>query len=464
MTYRKKYQLGTNMKKADISYVGGILTEYRQSYEEGLDIKKYEALFRAVGNMQDEEAQKAVLADTLFEIIADAPMREDYPFREPSSYEEICSLRKPHALSSPKTLTTEILREKISGAWYGRICGCILGKPAEGTRFAELKKFLLDAGNYPMYRYIKRADIHYKSTIRTSCLADEMMFAPWDDDTNYLVLAQLLIEKYGRNFTSKNVLELWLETQPLSSYFTAEKTALVNYINGLQPPVSAVFRNPYREWIGAQIRGDYFGYIHPGDPEAAAELAFRDASVSHVKNGIYGEMFVAAMLAAAAVSENREDVIRGGLAQIPATSRLHASVTHLLREYEMGVSQEKVFADIHATWDDRDNYDWCHTIPNTMIVTAALLYGKGDFGKTVCMAVETGFDTDCNGATVGSVLGMMIGENGISDEWKTPVNGILETTVQGIGKAPVSEFVDKTMRHILAVNYAEKNATPFIFD
>jgi len=330
MTYRKKYQLETGLKKAQSEYANGILTEYRQSYDEGLDIEKYEALFRAIGNLSADEPQKSALSGTLFELIADAPMREGYEYQEPSDWEEIRLLCKPYALKNPKKPSEDTLREKISGAWYGRICGCILGKPAEGTRFAELQKFLKDAGNYPMYRYIRRSDIHYKSTIRTSCLADEMTFAPWDDDTNYVVLAQVLIEKYGRNFTSKDVLDIWLEKQPVYSYFTAEKTALVNYINGLQPPVSAVFQNPYREWIGAQIRGDYFGYINPGNPEAAAEMAFRDASISHVKNGIYGEMFVAAMLAAAAVTDDMEEIIRSGLAQIPYSSRLYAAVERLL--------------------------------------------------------------------------------------------------------------------------------------
>ncbi len=137
MNYRNRYHLETGLKKTKSGYVNGILTEYRQSYDEGLDVKKYESLFHAVGNLAEDEAQKSALADTLFEMIADAPMREDYPFKEPSSWEEIRLLCKPYALKNPKIPSGEILREKISGAWYGRICGCILGKPAEGTRFAE---------------------------------------------------------------------------------------------------------------------------------------------------------------------------------------------------------------------------------------------------------------------------------------------------------------------------------------
>ena len=299
-----------------------------------------------------------------------------------------------------------------------------------------------------MHRYICRPDIKYKSTIRTSCLADEMKFAPWDDDTNYVVLAQILIEKYGRDFTPRNVMELWVERQPMPSYYTAEKVALLNFTRGYLPPYSAMYQNPYREWIGAQIRGDYFGYISPGDPEKAAEMAWKDASISHVKNGIYGEMFVSAMLACAAVTDNVRDVILGGLAEIPATSRLYESVMRLLKRYDEGISKEEAFSDIHQVWDDYDAHDWCHTISNALIVVASLLYGEGDYGRSICMAVETGFDTDCNGATVGSVLGMMLGEKGISDYWKAPTHGILDTTIAGAEKSEIAVLAQKTMKHV----------------
>jgi len=342
----------------------------------------------------------------------------------------------------------ETLRKKISGAWYGRICGCLLGKPCEGVKQDELTQFLRDSDNYPMTRYICRKDIKYKSKIRTSCLADEMTCAPWDDDTNYVVLAQILIEKYGRDFEPKHMIALWSERQPFTSYFTAEKMALLNFMRGYQPPFSAMYQNPYREWIGAQIRGDYFGYINPGNPALAAEMARRDASISHVKNGIYGEMFVAAMIAVAAVTDSIRDIVFAGIAQIPATSRLYEAIVRLVERYDEGVTKEEAFADIHSAWDDRDTYDWCHTIPNALIVVAALLYGEGDYGKSICMAVETGFDTDCNGATVGSVLGMRGGEDCIGEQWKAPTHGVLDTTVYGASKSEIALLVERTMKHL----------------
>jgi hypothetical protein len=268
-------------------------------------------------------------------------------------------------------------------------------------------------------------------------------------------MAQMLVKKNGRDFTPEDVMKLWISCQPKTSYCTAERVAYLNYLRGYHPPVCAVYKNPYREWIGAQIRGDYFGYINPGNPELAAEMAWRDASISHVKNGIYGEMFIAAMIAVAAVNDNIKDIIYGGLAEIPATSRLYESIMTLIGKYDAGVSKEEAFDWINEEWDDDDEHDWCHTISNALIVVASLLYGEGDYSKSICMSVDVGFDTDCNGATVGSILGMRGGEGCVDEYWKAPTHGILDTTVVGAEKSPIAELVEKTMKHMPEGLYEE---------
>ncbi len=84
-----------------------------------------------------------------------------------------------------------------------------------------------------------------------------------------------------------------------------------------------------------------------------------------------------------------------------------------------------------------------------MIVAASLLYGEGDFGKSICLAVQTGFDTDCNGATVGSVFGMMGGTEAIGACWKDPLQDTLHTSIFGVGTVRISECAAKTLAHVV---------------
>lgn len=431
-------------------YSSNLMTEYQQSIEEGLDIESYQDVFGAVSRLPKDEFKKRI-GDVLFEMIINASPKEGYPYHEPSELNAIQELRKPYSYEKNNTLDPE---SKIQGAWMGRICGCMLGKTVEGIRTNELVPFLKETNNYPMHRYILHSDLNeeilnkYKYPFASRRYADAIDGMPVDDDTNYTVLYQEIIEKYGRDFTPFDVSRAWLRYQPKDAYCTAERVAFCNFVKGYEPPTSAVYKNPYREWIGAQIRADYFGYINPGNPELAAEMAWRDASISHTKNGIYGEMFVAAMLAVSAETNRIRDIIQGGLAQIPHTSRLYEAIMTVLDGFEQGISQSDCFRSIHKKYNEHNSHDWCHTISNAMIVAASLLYGGGDYGKSICMAVETGFDTDCNGATVGSILGMANGIGSIPEYWTAPIGDRLHTSIFGINTVRISDRVKLTLTHM----------------
>lgn len=432
-------------------YSSNLLTEYEQSVEEGLDIEAYKDIFFSVSRLPKGEIKKK-LGDVLFEVISSAEQRENYKYIEPSDLDMIRNLRSRTDIDLSYDEST--LGDKILGAWMGRVCGCMLGKTVEGIRTDELVPFLKETGNYPMHRYIYKSDLtdeivsKYKYGFMGRCYADDIDGMPVDDDTNYVVLAQEIINRYGRDFTSYDVSRAWLNFQSKDAYCTAERVAFCNFVRGYEPPESAIYKNPYREWIGAQIRGDYFGYINPGDPEKAAEMAFKDASISHVKNGIYGEMLAAAMIAVAASTNDVKKIILAGLAEIPHTSRLFEDVMSVLNAYESGVSGSECFDMIHSRYDEYSAHGWCHTNSNAMIVAASLLYGEGDFGRSICMAVETGFDTDCNGATVGSVLGMANGIRSIPSYWSDPIHDTLHTSIFGVGTVKISERAEQTLRHI----------------
>lgn len=450
-------------------YASSIMDEYRQSVDEGLDVEEYKALFEAVARLPKNSIKKD-LGDIIHKIVTGTSYKKDYKYNEPSQLSEIKKLRKDlnelveiscveiscDNNENHKDIKTDlsVLKDKIYGAWYGRVSGCMLGKTVEGIRYSELTRFLTETDNYPMNRYILKSDLNkvdlseYNYDFPSRRYADDIDGMPMDDDTNYTVIGQKIIEEYTKDFTPLNVIETWCRCQSKDAYCTAERVAFCNYIKGYRPPNTAIYKNPYREWIGAQIRGDYWGYINPGDPEKAAEMAWRDASISHIKNGIYGEMFVAAMIAVAAETSDLKKIILTGLSQIPYTSRLYEEIMQIIDKHSKGETQKQVFEYIHKRYNEGESYGWVHTISNAMIVTAALLFGEGDFGKSICMAVETGFDTDCNGATVGSILGIANGIDSIGKEWTDPFNDKLETSIFGLEKVKISDMAEKTLLHI----------------
>ncbi len=430
-----------------------VLVEFEQCRSEGKDVAKYEEACRNIAALHEalnDDIEKA--AEALAAKMQSVQPSPDFPYDEPSDYESIMAKSASVKPSLPSIPDDSVLRDKIAGAWYGRIAGCLLGKPVEGYRSERLLPLLNGTDNYPMKKYITKAEFTDKLTDelkidRNACWADNIGgIAPVDDDTNYTVFALKLIENYGCDFKPDDVLEAWLRWIPMLSTCTAERAAYRNAAMGLLAPETAMYKNPYREYIGAQIRGDFFGYINPGNPGRAADMAFRDASISHIKNGIYGEMFVSAMIAASAVTSDIREIIEAGLAYIPEKSRLMRDVRKVVSMYESGASAEDIIAAIHNDYDEHTGFGWCHTNSNAMIVAMALLCGGGDFGKSICLAVQSRFDTDCNGATVGSIVGMINGASAIPAYWIEPFGGNLRTTIEGYNNVTVDMLTDRTLQ------------------
>lgn len=437
-----------------MKYGTALEIEWKQSMEEGKDVEGLKDICSQIaGKAENENWEKEAAA--VGRRMLNAPVRADYPYIEPSDLKSIRAEAPARRHSFTNNLKPEELKDKIAGAWIGRISGCLLGKPVEGFRRKRLYALLKGTDNYPMHKYIcenefseeLKEQIEYDNLEPWQrCYADRIGGrAPVDDDTNYTVFALKLIEEYGRDFRPNDVLEAWLSWIPMFSTCTAERVAYRNAAAGLYAPETATVENPYREWIGAQIRGDFFGYINPADPEAAAAMAWRDASISHVKNGIYGEMFIAAMIAAAPVCGDRIKVVEAGLDEIPEKCRLRKEIDKVLGWYRDGVDAQEAIERIHQAYDEYDQHDWCHTNSNAMIVVTALLYGEGDLGKTICLAVGAAFDTDCNGATAGSIVGMMAGRSQIPAYWYECYHERLATSISGYNDVTVEQLTEKTM-------------------
>ncbi len=434
--------------------------ELMEARDEG---KKTEGLEQKVMEIESmgEGAEKEALAGALLDEMTGLPIEAEYGFLEPSDLEDIKAARSHQKLQLPSYTDGQDdggLYNKIYGAWLGRCAGCLLGQPVEGWSRSRIETFLKGTDNYPLLRYMssqvpehikKECDVSdYPGVYGNSKKGwiNNVDCMPEDDDTNYTIIGLKIVEKYGIDFTPDNVAECWLDYLPILHTCTAERVAYRNLVNLIFPPNSAGYRNPYREWIGAQIRADFYGYIAPGNPELSSSMAFRDASISHTKNGIYGEMFIAAMISAAAVTGDMEKIIDSGLSVIPEASRLHKSIQTVLEWKRAGVSREEAIDQIHQLYDEKNSHDWCHTVSNAMIVCVSLLYGKLDFGKSIGIAVMAGFDTDCNGATVGSILGMLLGADSLPDSWIKPLNNQLKSGIDGFTRVEISELALRTMR------------------
>ncbi len=449
-----------------------LVTEREQARDEGRDLRTVETEFdcllavdgggKAAGGKRDEKWLDA--AFSLIDRVQALPFRKDYPYSEPSDLAGIRSAR----LSRPKLKAWKGNREqflrRLHGGWLGRICGCLLGKPVEGARRADIRTWGEATRNWPLHGYwamptsaqgeaMEAKGCKWKvASWRKPMLAGGIRRMVEDDDTNYTATGFAIVKQYGAAFTPQDVASFWGMNIPIFHTCTAERVAYRNFVMGIVPPRSATFRNPYREWIGAQIRADYFGYANPGQPQRAAEWAWRDASISHVKNGIYGEMWVAAMLAAAYVESDWTAIIRAGLAQVPKRCRLSEDVKKVLAWHAAGVAYDDAVDRVHAQWKESVGHHWCHTNSNAQIVALGLLYGGDDFGNTLACAVMPGFDTDCNGATCGSLWGVKNGVNAIPASWTRPLRDRLSTGVAGYYDVKISqmagEMVDVALKNM----------------
>ena len=297
----------------------GLNIEEQQAQEEGRDLG---AVMDELRSLQKDSRDPKLYeqAEALYRRIQELPLRQGYPYVEPDSLEGIQELELP-----TRGEGRQALRGRVLGAWQGRLAGCLLGQPVEGWRRERILGFLKDTGNLPISRYLS-SDVgqalreRYKikdgpggyGAERISWI-NNIQGLQEDDDINYTVLALKLVSGSGRGFDSEQLALEWLNSLPLLRTCTAERAAYLNLARLIPPPESAVFANPYREWIGAQIRADLYGYINPGRPREAAEMAWRDARISHVKNGIYGAMFAAAMIAAAFVTSDPGLIVAAGM-------------------------------------------------------------------------------------------------------------------------------------------------------
>jgi ADP-ribosylglycohydrolase len=321
-----------------------------------------------------------------------------------------------------------------------------LGRPLELLGdFEDIQEFLERGDAYPLNDYVPEIlphppnYAHYEPAVQ-KYLRGHIRYAPRDDDLDYSVLNLTILERYGSNFSSEQVAEAWLQRLSFNAIYTAERMAYGNLVNQYGPPDSAVYRNPYREFIGAQIRADVFGYTAPGKPDMAALCAWRDARISHVKNGIYGEMFVSAAIAAAFVLNDVEAVIRAGLEVIPQRSRMAVAIRDTIDQTRRSQNWQDVAAYITERFAEHDPI---HVLPNVCLVVMALLWGEGDFERSITTVAMGGWDADCNAATTGSIVGVLNGAARLPEKWTHPINDQMESWLWGHSSIRISDLAQR---------------------
>jgi ADP-ribosylglycohydrolase len=381
-------------------------------------------------------------------------VKADWPYDEPQTEAEILAVPADATLAVPGHAE---LTDRLYAAWLGRCAGCNLGKPVEGHGWnrRKLRSYLELADAYPITDYLPVLDpMPDGMTLNRSwreASRGRVNAMARDDDTDYTILGLHLMEKYGPEFSTADVAFEWLRHLPFTQTYTAERAAYRNLVRGHDPADSARIFNPYREWIGALIRADAFGYVRPGDPRGAALLAYRDAALSHTGNGIYGEMWAAALIAASLCVSTAREALDVSLTAVPAGSRLAEALRDVLTDYDSGASWDQGIEQIEQRLG---YYHWVHTINNAAAVTAALLWGEGDFSRTIGLAVEAGLDTDCDGATAGSVFGALHGTAALPGAWTEPLHDTIHSAISGFDNSSIADLARRT-----AV-LAEEQATP----
>ena len=352
--------------------------------------------------------------------------------REPDSLAAIRRLRPkgPRKIANPLQRTD--FADRLRGAWLGRAAGCTLGVPVESWSVEDMEELAkLGKQSFPPKDYWathpKQGIVHHNVKRIKDYLRGNITEVPVDDDLGYTQLGLLILEKYGLNFTTANVAEMWKKHIPLA--WTAEEVTLRNLRAGIAPEKAGGVNNPYQEWIGADIRSDPWGYACAGWPERAAEFAYRDAVLSHRGNGIYGAMFFAATIAAAFVVDDPLRALKVGLSEIPGDCRLTHDIKWALRT----ALKLKNFRDARAAVERRfDGMHHVHTNNNACLTVFGLALGKNDFTKVIGACVAMGYDNDCTAATAGSIFGAAHGIRSIPSHWWKPFGNRAATYLKGV--------------------------------
>lgn len=287
-------------------------------------------------------------------------------------------------------LNQEELYDRVMGCWLGKSIGGTLGAPLEG------KKGLFD--------------LTYYDPVPEGAI--------FNDDLDIQLVWLRALQELGPNLTTHDLGRYWLKhvIYPWDEYGYGG----FNLRKGLAPPVAGAYNNWYVDCEGSPIRSEIWAMVAPAVPELAARYAYMDAIIDHAGGeGVWGEMYLAALESAAFIVHDAHELIEIGLSLIPEDCRTARAVRDVLQWHREGVEWTRcreLLLEKHGHYNPQDSPQ------NQGIVTLGWLYGNGDFGDSILKAVNCGEDTDCTGATLGAIMGIVHGAEAIPAKWKDPVS------------------------------------------
>ena len=279
--------------------------------------------------------------------------------------------------------------DRVYACWIGKNIGGTMGTPYEG------KKKILDIQGF---------------------VTKENEVLPNDDLDLQLAWLHLLEEVGPDGISPETLGEIWVSF--IGPHWNEYGLGKNNLKHGMVPPLAGDYRNNWRDSNGAWIRTEIWASLAPASPDLALKYAFMDASVDHgVGEGTVAAVFVAAIESAAFVIHDFRTLLSIGLSKIPEESRVARSIRLLLACYDSGDDWKTARNKIQE--ENADIGDgWFEAPSNVAYAMLGILYGGCDFKKSMITAINCGDDTDCTGATVGSILGIMGGMKAIPEDWR----------------------------------------------
>ena len=311
--------------------------------------------------------------------------------------------------------------EKLYAGLIGMDAGMRLGAPVENPfwTYERLQSYYGDIRGYLReQRYYTADDDVNGPLIFVRALADNAM-----PET----LTSEAVGETWLNYTRRGMGMFWWGGEDVST----EHRAYMNLRRGVKAPRSGSIGENGKtaaEQIGGQIFADAWGLICPDDPARASALAAAAASVSHDGSGVDGARFMAACIAAAYTASSLDEVLDTGLRFLPEKSD-YRRVVETVRAYHRSHPAEADFracrAMIAREFSDEEYPGGYHIVPNAGICILAMLYGKGELGRSIEISVMCGYDTDCNASNIGTILGVLGGLDGVPERYRRPINDLV---------------------------------------